>query len=144
MTDQPKTYTARVAIVGSRDYPDLEEVLAFVRGLDPGTLVISGGAQGVDLTAEHEADRLGFDVLEFEPDYERYGPQRAPLERNTLIVEAADRIVAFQTACKRCGPTSCPYNGMSHGTGDTVRKALRARKRVSLKHPGRAWQEYDA
>jgi hypothetical protein len=34
----------REAIVGSRDYPDLEEVMAYVGTLPFGTVVVSGGA----------------------------------------------------------------------------------------------------
>ncbi len=139
-----KKYSSKVAVVGSRDYPDLEEVRAYVRGLDRDVLVISGGAEGVDLAAEHEADKLGMYVLEFEPDYDAYNASRAPLERNTLIAREADRVVAFQTACKKCSKNACPYNGMSHGTGDTIRKARRMGKRVSIKRPGAAWIELEA
>lgn len=143
MSDQPK-YTRKVAIVGSRNYPDLEEVRAFVRGLDQGVLVVSGGAEGVDTVAAEEADKLGFDVLVIEPDYDRFPPQRAPLERNTYIVAEADEVVAFQGPCEKCPPLGyrCPASGNSHGTQDTIKKAIKAGKPVRMKLPGRAWKEY--
>ena len=46
-----------VGIVGSRTYPDLERVAAFVRGLPPGTVVVSGGARGVDSAAKAAAEK---------------------------------------------------------------------------------------
>jgi predicted Rossmann-fold nucleotide-binding protein len=60
----------RVAIVGSRDYPDLEQVRWFVRKLAekyPDALVVSGGARGVDRVAESEAHTQGLKVLSFRP-----------------------------------------------------------------------------
>jgi predicted Rossmann fold nucleotide-binding protein DprA/Smf involved in DNA uptake len=47
----------RVAIIGSRDYPDLERVRAYVRRLPTGTVFISGGARGVDSAAENRMMR---------------------------------------------------------------------------------------
>ena len=41
-----------VAIVGSREFTRLPWVQAFVERLKPNTIVVSGGARGVDTTAE--------------------------------------------------------------------------------------------
>src|SRR6266702_3977823 len=46
----------RVAIVGSREYPDLPSVQVFVRSLPLDTVVVSGGARGVDTAAKWAAE----------------------------------------------------------------------------------------
>lgn len=90
--DQP----LRVAVVGSRDYPDLGAVRRYVRTLAPGTLVVSGGARGVDRTAEEEARACGLpEPVIHKPEWGRYGSLRAPRERNKLIARGCDMMVAF-------------------------------------------------
>lgn len=84
----------RVAIVGSRDWPDLEQVRKYVRGLQPDDIVVSGGAVGVDETAEREARRLNIARLIFPAQWRRHG-KPAGYIRNKKIVDAADRVVAF-------------------------------------------------
>jgi len=49
----------RVAVVGSRSYPDLDEVSAFVDALPESTTLISGGAAGVDTAVEPRARLRG-------------------------------------------------------------------------------------
>lgn len=111
--------TIRVAIVGSREYPDLELVRQFVRKLAakyPRATVVSGGAQGVDQAAEAQAGRLGLKTLIFPADWDRYG-RSAGFRRNTTIVEHADVVVAF-------------WDGQSRGTLDTTAKAIIAQKKL--------------
>lgn len=112
----------RVGIVGSRGFPDRQLVERFVALLAkraPDTIVVSGGARGVDTWAAEEARRQGLTVLEFLPDYDRYGRYEAPKERNTIIVDNSDKILAF-------------WDGVSGGTMDTVRKAQGRGMKVSL------------
>jgi predicted Rossmann fold nucleotide-binding protein DprA/Smf involved in DNA uptake len=118
----------RLAIVGSR--PEYEEedglptarytaatlarrarVQALVEGLPPGTVVVSGGADGVDTWAEADARRRGLQVEVHRPDYRMYG-RRAPLKRNDLIVARSDGVVAF-------------WDGKSKGTAYTIEAARR-------------------
>ncbi len=44
----------KVAIVGSRNYPDLEKVKKYVRKLSPGDIIVSGGDNGVDETVRRK------------------------------------------------------------------------------------------
>lgn len=84
----------RVAIV-SRGFDDLERVRAYVRSLPRDTVIVSGGACGVDSAAEHEARIQKMpDPVVLYPDWERWGKAAGPI-RNRAIVEAADRLVAF-------------------------------------------------
>ena len=106
----------KVAIVGSRDYPDARQVVRFVLDLPPDTIVISGGARGVDCWAETTAHMIGLEHIIHKPKIEAYMPYAMScLERNTRIVEDADRIVAF-------------WDGFSAGTKDTIDKAQEAGK----------------
>ena len=56
-----------LAVVGSREGADLDHVRAFVSALPAGTRLLSGGAKGVDQTAEQTWLSLGGRVLSFRP-----------------------------------------------------------------------------
>lgn len=56
--------------------------------------IVSGGARGVDSCAGEYARKHGIKLVEFLPDYHRYGGA-APIIRNRRIVEYADRVIAF-------------------------------------------------
>jgi hypothetical protein len=83
-----------VAIVGSREYADLDRVRRYVRTLPIGTMVVSGGAKGVDSVAAQTARQCGLAVIEHLPDWKRYG-KSAGMIRNATIVQDADLVVAF-------------------------------------------------
>lgn len=100
----------KLAIVGSRDFPRLADVRDFVLKLAPGTIVVSGGAPGVDRAAQEAAEARGLQVLVFRADWDRLGKAAGPA-RNTQIVEACDHLVAFMRA------------GGSPGTADSIAKA---------------------
>lgn len=80
----------RYAIVGSRDYPNQEQVRTFVRTLSPGTTIVSGGAPGVDTWAEDEGKKCGFHIVVF---HKVSG--HSPYIRNGKIVQFADQVIAF-------------------------------------------------
>jgi hypothetical protein len=111
----------KVAIVGSRQYPDLDAVREYVRGLPPGTIVVSGGAQGVDKVAELEAKEQGLNVEIWYPRWDLHG-KGAGFARNKAIVHAADRVVAF-------------WDGVSRGTLHTIETAERMKKPVDVFGP---------
>lgn len=100
-------YFMKIAIVGSRNYPDLKEVAKYVEEqLQDGDVVISGHAFGVDRAAEFAALKRGLKVEVFPADWKKYG-KKAGFIRNIDIVKAADRVVAF-------------WDGVSKGTGHTI------------------------
>jgi predicted Rossmann fold nucleotide-binding protein DprA/Smf involved in DNA uptake len=99
----------KVAIVGTRTYPDLEQVRKYVRDLSPDDIIVSGGAKGVDETAEGEARKIGMEVISVPAEWNKYG-KRAGLMRNDIIVGMADCVVAF-------------WDGVSRGTKYTIDKA---------------------
>ena len=108
----------RVAIVGSRKYPDLDRVRREVETLPAGTVVVSGGAPGVDRVAAETARARGLEVIEIKPDWEKHG-KSAGMLRNPLIVKDADLVWAF-------------WDGVSKGTKNTIRHAQTKCKVVKL------------
>lgn len=81
----------KVAVIGSRGLmvDDLGKYLP----KDTAT-IISGGARGVDASAREYALRHGLELVEYLPEYSRYG-RSAPLKRNIAIIESADLVLAF-------------------------------------------------
>jgi|TARA_Y100000294_G_scaffold95642_1_gene88973 hypothetical protein len=55
----------RIGIVGSRNFGDLEKVKEYVKSLDEDTIIVSGGAKGVDETAAKVGEELGMKVVSF-------------------------------------------------------------------------------
>ena len=131
-----------LAVVGSREGADLDHVRAFVSALPPSTRLLSGGAKGVDHTAEQTWLSLGGRVLSFRPtklDNEDYGiqvwelggpnpktytyeayPTAADYKsacglRNILIAETCDRLVAFYKHGKSRGAAFT--RGWAHDQG---------------------------
>jgi len=104
----------KIAIVGSRDMiaGNLEK---YITSDDE---VVSGGAVGVDACAAEYAKKHGLKLTEFLPQYERYG-RAAPIVRNRLIVDYADRILVF-------------WNGHSRGTLSVIRYAEKTGKKCEV------------
>lgn len=110
----------KIAIVGSRDWPNAKAVIDYINALPPHTVIVSGGALGVDTFAEIAAKRQGLSVEVYRADWAKYG-KRAGMMRNADIVNAADRVVAF-------------WHRQSRGTADTIDRARKAGKPVEVHH----------
>lgn len=121
----------RIAIVGSRPhkFPNRdaafnarEAVRQFVFRLaekDPNTVIVSGGAKGVDTWAVEAAKEAGLATEVFpvsDEEWRRYG-KRAGHLRNTRVVMACDALVAF-------------WSGTSTGTSNAIEQAEAAGKKV--------------
>ena len=84
----------KYAIVGSRNFEDydlMEEVLDAYTNLD---VIISGGAKGADSLARHYAVVNDIKLIEFIPEWSKYG-RSAGFKRNKLIIEDCDICIAF-------------------------------------------------
>jgi hypothetical protein len=86
-----------------------EDVEHFVIGRGMGTIIVSGGARGVDSAAASMAETQGFRVVIHSAEWMRLG-KAAGMIRNGLIVADADEIHAWPSSWSR-------------GTWDTIRKA---------------------
>lgn len=117
--------TERVAIVGSRRRTDRAAVEAAVAELPEGTVVVSGGAPGVDRWAEGAARARGLRVAIHRPErgpVRSYGEAaRRYHDRNQVIVDDCDRVIAF------------PAEDRTGGTEDAIRRAQKAGKPVELR-----------
>lgn len=93
----------RFAIVGSRGCPpiDIESYLTAKPDI-----IVSGGAVGADSYAKAYARKHHIPILEFLPNYKKFG-KKAPILRNIQIVENCDTLLAF-------------WDGSSRGTKFTI------------------------
>jgi hypothetical protein len=109
----------KIAVVGSRAYPDPVEVANFILSLPLGTIIVSGGAEGVDSWAANTAHFvMGFQTIIKWPDWRNKG-KAASFIRNQEIVDEADEVVMF-------------WNGASKGTADTCRRTTKSGKQWRL------------
>lgn len=115
----------KLAIVGSRSFGDRiddakvrKAVQAYIATLPADTVIVSGGASGVDTWAEEAARKRGLKVIVFKPDWKKYN-KSAGMIRNAQIIEAADEVVAW-------------WDGFSHGTANSIERARKAGKPVVI------------
>lgn len=105
----------KILIAGSRSIHSYD-VKQHINGY--ATLIICGGAPGIDALAEEAADALGISKLVLRPQYKRYG-RAAPIVRNKQMVELADEVVII-------------WDGKSRGTLYTLGYAKKMKKKVFL------------
>ncbi len=101
----------KIAIVGSRECGDfsVENIIDHIP--NNCTLIISGGAIGIDSLGELAAKELGIPTKIFYPDYNKYG-KMAPLIRNRDIADSCDLLLAF-------------WDLQSNGTGHILEYAVK-------------------
>ena len=76
-------------------------------------MIVSGNQiKGVDGYAKAYSEERGLKYKGFSPRYDLYHPKRAPLERNSEIVNESDYLIAIQ-------------HNNSNGTQDSINKALK-------------------
>lgn len=111
----------KLAIIGSRlfnNYLKLEREVLSNYELKDIESIVSGGAKGADSLGAEFAKRHQLQLIEFIPEWKKYG-RKAGYLRNTLIVDEADCIIAF-------------LEGESRGTWDSIQKALKLNKPVII------------
>jgi predicted Rossmann fold nucleotide-binding protein DprA/Smf involved in DNA uptake len=109
----------RVAVVGSRHYPDLRRVADYVGSLPATSSVVTGSAAGVDATAARTARERGLPVRVLGASFEEARDAEAAAERNQRLVDACDVLVAF-------------WDGTSNGTRQTIDRALASAREVHV------------
>ena len=105
----------KLLVVGSRSIAeyDLEKHIP-----DGVTLIISGGANGIDTLAEEYADKKRISKLILRPEYNLYG-RSAPLKRNEKMIELCDEVLVI-------------WDGKSKGTKHSISYAEKLGKKVNL------------
>ena len=118
---------SKIAIVGSRKFKDKKFVKDTVgKYFDIEYTFISGGAHGVDSWAEETIDEMNKIINPvylikkniYLPNWNKYG-KRAGFIRNELIVNEADKVVAF-------------WDGISKGTKHSINLAIKAGKPIDI------------
>ena len=84
----------RACFSGSRGFKNLELVDRVVAVLPPNTVVVHGGAHGVDQRAAARAEALGYSCDVFIPQWKLYGKRAGPL-RNAEMLATVDVLYAF-------------------------------------------------
>lgn len=111
----------------------MQIVVGYICLLPPDTIIVSGAGDekrkrvprekwGVDEHAEQAAIECGLVVVSYPAKWKRPDgtvDKGAGFKRNQLIVDQADRVVAF-------------WDGKSRGTKDTIDKARKAGKPVEI------------
>lgn len=114
----------RIAIIGSREKFLAEpaevrrRVREYVSSLLRDTIIISGGARGVDSYAAGAARDFGLVLVEYPADWDAHG-RAAGMIRNKLVVDQADKVVAF-------------WDGESAGTANALNLTRDAHKPVEI------------
>lgn len=115
----------RLALIGSTHFvnPDAEKIVrawiaSSIIRLNP-SLIISGGAKGVDTWAEQAADRFGIKKNIKEPKYHQWAPQGFK-QRNIMIAEVCTHLIAWR----------CPLSE-TYGSGWTADYAERIGRDVT-------------
>ena len=105
----------KIAIIGSRNLKveNLEKYLP-----KDVSEIVSGGARGIDTSAKEYAVKNNIKLTEFLPEYDKYS-RIAPLKRNDLIIDYADKVLAF-------------WDGESHGTKYVINKCKQKNKPITV------------
>ena len=105
----------KLLVAGSRSIKEYD-----LEGLVPEgvTLIITGGAVGIDAIAEQYADRRKISKLILRPRYDLYG-KGGPLKRNEKMVELCDMALVI-------------WDGKSRGAKYTIECAKRMGKTVRV------------
>jgi len=105
----------KILIAGSRSINDFD--LSKLISSDI-SLIISGGAKGIDSIAEKYADTHKISKLILHPDYSRYG-RAAPIKRNKVMVDIADKVIVI-------------WDGVSRGSKSTIEYAKKVKKPIEI------------
>ena len=108
-----------IAIVGGRNFEDYAKLKNHINNCGIIiTKVVSGGARGCDSLARKYAKEYNIQLLEFIPEWEKYG-KSAGFKRNELIISNADWVFAF-------------WDGSSKGTKSSIDISRRLGKPLEI------------
>lgn len=119
----PKDYTVRVIVAGSRGYNNRHEfheaLCAYVERYDAPILFISGKApSGADDLIIRWCAKFKYPCLEVPADWDTY-PRAAGYMRNAEMAKLATHVFAF-------------YDGESRGTGHMIELAIKEKLQVKI------------
>lgn len=103
----------RVLVCGDRNWSNKDLIEKELKILPSDTVVIQGECKGADIIGKQIAKKLGYRVLSFPAEWEKYGRSAGPIRNKQMIVEGQPEFVlAFHNNINN-----------SRGTKDMIRKA---------------------
>lgn len=112
----------KFAVIGSRTITDEESVFQVLNSYKSEiSVLITGGAVGIDQIAEKWALNIGIPTIIYIPDWNKYG-KSAGIIRNKLIANDCDQCLAF-------------WDGLSKGTKSTIDMCVKLGKRTHVISP---------
>ena len=90
----------RVLICGDRNWTDREKIKRRIIQLclPPGSTIIHGGARGADVIAGEIGKSMGFEVIEFRADWEKYGKAAGPIRNKQMLDKGKpDLVIGFHS-----------------------------------------------
>lgn len=113
----------RLAVVGSRDFPNKTLVWDLIKNLSGAALsLVTGDARGVDEWVLKGGEKVGVTVEVFKADWEGPLGKAAGFKRNEELVAHCDKLVAF-------------WDVASAGTAHSIRLAMMAGKLAKVVTP---------
>jgi len=119
--DEPPT----IVVTGDRNWTDRASIVRVVENLLAHTMVIHGGAKGLDTLFGEIARSYSFAVVTIEAQWERYGRAAGPIRNEKMLREWPSHVHAFHDDLKK-----------SKGTKHCVNKALELGLAVTLHTTG--------
>ncbi len=114
----------KIAVIGSRTInPTPEKIINDIKKItnEKNIVIVSGGAKGADTEAKKAAIKMGWQYIEYKPNYELYG-KPAPVIRNKKIIEDSEYIIAY-------------WDGKSKETKQAIEYAKKKGKHGIIKIP---------
>jgi len=106
----------RVLICGDREWNDYKSIVAILEKFGKGTIVIHGAARGADSLAGIAGNDLGYEVLKFPAQWDKYGKAAGVIRNQQMLDEGKpDCAVAFHDNIKS-----------SKGTKDMIKRLEKA------------------
>lgn len=105
----------KIAVIGSREYKNVNKIINFIKSLSYDVLIVTGGARGVDKIAEATAKKYGKHYCVVYANWDFYGRSQAGKIRNSIVVKLVDEVYVF-------------WDGKSTGTKDVIDKAKKVNK----------------
>ena len=117
----------KVLICGSRTWTEWDPIWARMEQLPADTIVVHGGARGVDKIADYIAGRLKLERRQYLAQWGKYGKAAGVIRNRQMIEEEQpDLVIAY-------------WNGTSRGTKDTIDLARKHKIPVEVYTPGSAF-----
>lgn len=101
-----------VLFTGSRDWTNVDKVVEVMLELPPDTVIVHGGARGLDTIVDRVAKAIGLKVIPYPADWST-NDAREGLYRNSQMLHESkpDKVLGFRTKLN------------SKGTNDMLKKA---------------------